>query len=65
MLSQDNVYYKKYLKYKTKYLELKKSMEGGGIHRCKQCTCTDFVGKSFENRCNNTNGCRHMRSDHF
>ena len=63
-MSQNDIYYEKYLKYKSKYLELKKYMIGTGIHSCKKCTCTDFVGKSYENRCSNRNGCTHTRAEH-
>ena len=34
-------YYSKYIKYKTKYLELKKQL--GGINKCHFCGCTNFV----------------------
>jgi len=34
MSQNDIVYYKKYLKYKTKYLELQKSMDGGAFGSC-------------------------------
>ena len=63
-MSQDSVYYEKYLKYKSKYLELKKTMVGAGKHACNICTCTDFVGTSYASRCSNKNGCTHPRDKH-
>jgi len=43
-------YYKKYLKYKNKYLELKNSLRGGIIHRYK-CTCNICNSKKCKKDC--------------
>ena len=39
-MSQDNVYLEKYLKYKSKYLQLKTNLEGGGCTRDYVSTST-------------------------
>ena len=50
MSQNDIVYYKKYLKYKTKYLELQKSMDGGGTGKCKTCKmCLKYSGDGTQN----------------
>jgi hypothetical protein len=67
-MTQDSVYYEKYLKYKTKYLELKKSMGGGG-KKCNICIfkpegekCNGFVPISVNLL---TCKCGHSKSVHF
>ena len=42
-------YYQKYLKYKTKYLELKKQL-GSGKMTCQKCTGIDSMCKSYGGR---------------
>ncbi len=37
-------YYSKYLKYKSKYLELKAQL-GSGVGKCKTCSCRSFQGR--------------------
>ncbi len=51
-------YYSKYLKYKSKYLELKEQIGGGS---CTLCNCSSFKGKGLE--CNR-NSCQHGRRFH-
>ncbi len=42
-------YYSKYLKYKSKYLELQAQI-GGDYGQCTQCNCKKFTCKSYCNR---------------
>lgn len=57
-------YYKKYLKYKAKYLELKRQLEGGYWGKCqyKSCNCQTFKSSKLidimpnpDSRCTNCN----------
>jgi len=64
-------YYAKYIKYKTKYLELKKQMDGSG--NCApgkrkgctyiNCTCPKFVMNGTSRECTREN-CKHDVSNH-
>ncbi len=53
-------YYSKYLKYKSKYLELKAQM-GRGKEFCFSCSCNKFVGNTDMGPCGN---CKHDFSLH-
>ena len=68
----NDIYYQKYLKYKSKYIELKNLIDGGGFGKCtkiengKQCTC-----KKFKIRGDNDMGdnkfcktCEHLFNSH-
>ena len=69
-----SIYYKKYLKYKFKYLELKESMKGGGIGRCtwEFCECpryksrfpTPGCGNTYKDNNNKINICTHSFKHH-
>ncbi len=55
-------YYSKYMKYKSKYLELKKQI--GGVQKCyfknddnKECICTQFIIRPDESRACYRRGC--------
>ena len=52
-------YYQKYLKYKTKYLELKKQL-GLGSDKCSQCSCTSYVATNRPNNMTCIN-CKHSK----
>ncbi len=52
-------YYKKYLKYKAKYLELKNQI-GEGKGNCSKCTC-GMYNKSKSGVCM----CGHREGDHY
>jgi hypothetical protein len=62
-MSQNDIYYQKYLKYKSKYLELKKSMIGAGTGGCKKCSCPKWGGYSTTRypQCAN---CPHTQNEH-
>jgi hypothetical protein len=52
-------YYAKYIKYKTKYLELKKQIEtGGGWGGCTEikCKCKEFKATTWKEPCTT---CKH------
>jgi hypothetical protein len=56
-------YYKKYLKYKAKYLELQ-SQIGLGRGKCNKCEkCENWKGAGKDNKCLNTR-CGHLYRDH-
>ncbi len=60
-------YYKKYLKYKSKYLELKNQI-GTGLYKCmhKDCDCKTYKGKD-EGPCSGLfglKGCGHPFNMH-
>lgn len=66
-------YHQKYLKYKTKYLELKAQLGKGGTSRkpivtgpCQitDCVCMKFIRNNKDNLCSNT-GCGHSDANHF
>ena len=72
-ISIDNFYYEKYLKYKSKYLELKKSMSGAGSGKCKEkmCGCLEWKHSKFNINCGNEKSkeyglglCNHRRDQH-
>ena len=48
-------YYQKYIKYKTKYIQLK----GSGNGKCKICKCDRFTAENFNQKCNCTHSYKH------
>jgi len=54
-------YYKKYLKYKTKYIQLKKNQNASGHGHCKQCDCDRFDAENFNQSCKK---CNHTYKNH-
>lgn len=44
-------YYLKYIKYKTKYITLKKKLKGSGHGKCKKCVCDKFSAENFNQNC--------------
>jgi hypothetical protein len=48
----DNKYYNKYLKYKTKYLELKEEYEGGGIFSTKSLYGNNKIANDIKKKIN-------------
>ena len=55
-------YYQKYLKYKTKYLELKNQLQTGGAKKCcaHNCECSSYEHDKSRDIC----VCRHSQNYH-
>jgi hypothetical protein len=53
-------YYKKYIKYKTKYIQLKNKLKGSGHGECKMCSCKSFSAENFNQNCI----CAHSYKNH-
>ena len=63
-MSQDDVYLEKYLKYKAKYLELKKNQSGGYCdYKGCDCNCYVFPDKKKKDY-SNCAKCRHKHEKH-
>ena len=65
-MSQNNdLYYSKYLKYKNKYLDLKKSLVGSGLGACYVCRKGKCSWYSSDGKRNgNCRRCTHPYRDH-
>ena len=53
-------YYAKYIKYKTKYIQLKKIQKASGHGSCKLCNCGGFNAENFNQLCK----CTHSYKEH-
>ena len=62
-------YYQKYLKYKAKYLELKRRLDGGNNFLCvsfcnvNNCKCKQFTAENWKSKCTNKK-CGHVYYEH-